>query len=144
MRILVATSGAYDPERDAQHSAFAFPWPQGSEIHVLTVAEVTYATMAALDPEAIDTASVEIPDANDARAIANTAALRFRELGFQASGYGVKGSPEAEILAHAGEWKADLIVVGWHDLSRIERFLTGSVSEYVVKKAPCSVLVLKH
>ena len=79
MRILVATSGAYDPKRDAQHSAFAFPWPQGSEIHVLTVAEVTYATVAALDPEAIDTASVEIPDANDARAIANTAALRFRD-----------------------------------------------------------------
>jgi nucleotide-binding universal stress UspA family protein len=54
------------------------------------------------------------------------------------------GDPETEILEHAREWGADLIVVGSHDLSRLERFLVGSIAGKVVKHAPCSVLVLKQ
>ena len=48
------------------------------------------------------------------------------------------------ILDEAKEWGAELIVVGSHDRSRVERFLMGSIAESVVKHAPCSVLVLKH
>jgi hypothetical protein len=38
-----------------------------------------------------------------------------------------------------GGWGAD-VMVGTHDRSRVERLVLGSVSESVVKHAPCSVL----
>lgn len=144
MKILVATSGTYDPETDSTHSAFSFPWPSGCEIHVLSVAEVTYPVMVGMVPDPIDTSDLEMPSPEEARSIADGAAERFRELGFHAEGFSAKGDPETEILDHARNWGADLIVVGWHERSRLERFLVGSVSEHVVKHAPCSVLILKH
>jgi nucleotide-binding universal stress UspA family protein len=54
------------------------------------------------------------------------------------------GDPETAILEHAARWGADLIVVGAHDRSKVERFLMGGgISEAIVKQASCSVLVLK-
>jgi nucleotide-binding universal stress UspA family protein len=144
MKILVATSEAYDPERDFAHTAFSFPWPKGSEIHVVSVAEVTYPVMVAMAPDPVDPTDLQMPTVEEVRPFAKSGAQRFRELGYQAEGFGMKGDPETEIIEHAREWGADLIVVGWHDRSRLERFLVGSVSEHVVKNAPCSVLVLKH
>ena len=144
MKILVATSGAYNPERDAAHNAFSFPWPEGSEIHVLTVAEVTYPVMMAMGPDPMDVTDLAMPTREEVHSISSSAAFRFRELGFSAEGFAATGDPQTEILDHAREWGADLIVVGWHDRSRLERFLVGSVSEHVVRNAPCSVLVLKQ
>lgn len=144
MKILVATSGSYDPAVDPSHSVFSFPWPEASEIHVLSVAEVTYPVAVGMVPDAFDITEVQVRTNEEARSTANSAALRFRELGFLSEGISLKGDPETEILEHAKEWGADLIVVGSHDRSRLERFLVGSVSESVVKHSPCSVLVLKH
>lgn len=144
MKILVATSGNFDPESDSAHSAFSFPWPEGSEIHVLSVAEVTYPVMVGMVPDPIDPTDFEMRSGEEARSTANNVALRFRGLGLKADGFSMAGDPETEIVEHAKEWGADLIVVGSHDLSRLERLLVGSIAEKVVKHAPCSVLVLKH
>ena len=144
MKILVATSENYDPDVDPAHSVFSFPWPEGSEIRVLSVAEVTYPVVVGMVPDAFETTNVQVRTDEEAKSTAESAARRFCGLGFQAEGVSVVGDPETEILDHAKEWGADLIVVGSHDRSRIERFLVGSVSESVVKHAPCSVLVLKH
>lgn len=143
MKILVATSGGYNPERDSAHRAFSFPWPEGSEIHVLTVAEVAYPVMMAMGPDPVDVTDLEVPSREEVGSISSGAAFRFRELGLKAEGFASTGDPETEILEHARQWGADLIVVGWHDRSRLERLLVGSVSQHVVKNAPCSVLVLK-
>ncbi|MBW4540422.1 MAG: universal stress protein [Myxacorys chilensis ATA2-1-KO14] len=53
------------------------------------------------------------------------------------------GNPEVMICAVAQQWKADLIVLGRHDQSAIAEFFTGSVSNYVIHHASCSVLVVK-
>lgn len=144
MKILIATSGNYDPETDSTHATFTFPWPKGSEFHILTVAEVTFPVMVGMTPDPVDTTDIQMRSSEDVRSIADSTARRFRELGFSAEGFGLQGEPETEIIEHAKSWGADLIVVGWHDRSRLERFLAGSVSEDMVKKAPCSVLVLKY
>ncbi|HEX3742933.1 MAG TPA: universal stress protein [Bryobacteraceae bacterium] len=144
MKILVATSGCYDPAIDAGHSAFSFPWPRGCEIHVLSVAQANYPPMVGMVPDPVDTSDLQNPTVDEVRSIASTAALRFRELGYQAEGVSAKGDAETEILEHARTWGADLIVVGSHERTRLERFLVGSVSEHVVKHAACSVLILKH
>jgi nucleotide-binding universal stress UspA family protein len=43
----------------------------------------------------------------------------------------------------AKEWKADLVVIGRRGRSGLEEALLGSVSNYVVHHAPCSVLVIQ-
>ena len=51
--------------------------------------------------------------------------------------------PEAIIAAEAGQWKADLIVLGSHGRQGINRLLLGSVSEGVALHASCSVDVVR-
>jgi len=53
------------------------------------------------------------------------------------------GSPAAEILALAAEVGADLIFIGSHGKTGVERLLFGSVSERVVREAQCPVLVAR-
>jgi nucleotide-binding universal stress UspA family protein len=144
MKILVASSGSYDEAVDPAHSVFSFPWPEGAEIHVVSVAEALYPVMTGMVPDAVDTSDLQVQTDLNAKATANRSAMRFRGLGFPAEGFHMKGDPETAILEHAKQWGPDLIVVGSHDRSRVERFLMGSVAESIVKHAPCSVLVLKH
>ena len=67
----------------------------------------------------------------------------------QASASGVQtalcqrsGDPGAVICELASTEKADLIVVGSHRRRGLEEFLMGSVSSYVMHRAPCSVMVV--
>lgn len=52
------------------------------------------------------------------------------------------GSPKQEILAVASEWAADLIIMGTHGRTGFDHFISGSVSEAVVRRASCPVLVV--
>ena len=47
-----------------------------------------------------------------------------------------------EILRQATETRADLLVIGSHGRSGFERFLLGSVTEKVMRAAPCPTLVV--
>jgi nucleotide-binding universal stress UspA family protein len=53
------------------------------------------------------------------------------------------GIPFVEIVRHARENEADLIVMGSHGRTGIEHLMIGSVAERVVRKATCSVLVVR-
>ncbi len=53
------------------------------------------------------------------------------------------GVPFVEIVRTARETGADLIVMGSHGRTGLEHLLIGSVAERVVRKAPCSVLVVR-
>ncbi len=55
----------------------------------------------------------------------------------------VVGVPFVEIVRFAREAAADLIVMGSHGRTGIEHMMLGSVAERVVRKAPCSVLVVR-
>lgn len=52
--------------------------------------------------------------------------------------------PGHAIVATANELHPDLIVLGSHEKGFFLRLITGSVSEYVVRHAPCPVLVVPH
>ena len=54
-----------------------------------------------------------------------------------------EGSAAAEILRVAHETGCDLIVLGTHGRTGLSRLLMGSVAEQVIRKATCSVLVVK-
>lgn len=53
------------------------------------------------------------------------------------------GKPELEIISSAKEHGSDLIVMGSHGRTGLERLLVGSVSERVIGHAECPILVVK-
>lgn len=53
------------------------------------------------------------------------------------------GKPAVEILAVAEEVGADLVFVGSHDRHGLDRMLSGSTAERVVRDAKCPVMVVK-
>jgi nucleotide-binding universal stress UspA family protein len=53
------------------------------------------------------------------------------------------GKPATEILALAEDVGADLIFIGSHGKTGVERLVLGSVSERVVREAKCPVLVAR-
>ena len=54
------------------------------------------------------------------------------------------GNPGQTICNVARNWGADLIVVGRQGLSGLSEIALGSVSNYVLYNAPCSVLTVQH
>jgi nucleotide-binding universal stress UspA family protein len=54
------------------------------------------------------------------------------------------GDPADVICRTAERLGADVIVVGSHGRTGLGRLLLGSVSEHVVRHAPCPVLVVRH
>jgi nucleotide-binding universal stress UspA family protein len=71
------------------------------------------------------------------------ATARLREAGFQAEPIVQDGDAAAGILQMAEEWHADLVVMGSHGRHGLQRLLLGSVSDVVVRRAGCAVLVVR-
>jgi nucleotide-binding universal stress UspA family protein len=55
----------------------------------------------------------------------------------------LEGDAPTEIVRYAQDAAMDLIVMGTHGRTGLERLLMGSVAEKVMRDAPCSVLVVK-
>jgi nucleotide-binding universal stress UspA family protein len=53
-----------------------------------------------------------------------------------------EGSAAAEILDYVSEADVDLVVLGTHGRTGFERFMLGSVTERVLRRAPCPVLTV--
>jgi nucleotide-binding universal stress UspA family protein len=56
----------------------------------------------------------------------------------------IQGIPFAEIISTAREKEIDMIVIGSHGRTGISHMMLGSVSEKVVRKAPCPVLTVRQ
>lgn len=52
------------------------------------------------------------------------------------------GNIREEILRLADEWSADMILMGTNGRTGFDHFISGSVSESVIRKAQCPVLVI--
>lgn len=55
-----------------------------------------------------------------------------------------QGHPYQEIISAARQLKADLIVISTHGYSGLKKVLIGSVTERVVRHAPCPVLTVRR
>ena len=55
----------------------------------------------------------------------------------------VIGKPSNEIVDYAFEHQTDVIVIGNRGIGAFEKFVTGSVSDKVIKHAKCSVFLVK-
>lgn len=146
MKILLAVDGSPCSE-DAIEELGRRPWPDGSEIKVLTAFELPLPpTPEAWAVPANYFAELDRAAAANARSIVERAATKLRAaLGPMAKieSESAPGPPRAVILDEAESWGADLIVVGSHGYRVWERFLMGSVSQSVVSHAKCSVEVVR-
>jgi nucleotide-binding universal stress UspA family protein len=82
--------------------------------------------------------------------IRNDAMLQLQEFAKRPADYGApperilhEGAPAKTILGFAEEQKVNLIVMGSHGLQGADRIALGSVAEKVLRKAACSVLVVR-
>jgi nucleotide-binding universal stress UspA family protein len=67
----------------------------------------------------------------------------LKEMPGQTTGHVRVGRPDQHLVQLARELQADLLVVGTHGRTGLERMVLGSVAERVVRSAPCPVLVAR-
>jgi len=108
------------------------PLPPDCVVHVVTAA-IFYCSPGENPPERAA-----------ALALLESCAEELRRAGKQTSTELREDGAVAGLLAAATEHGADLIVVGAQGLNAVQRFLLGSVSEKVMRLAPCSVLVVRE
>jgi len=147
-RILLATDGSEFSARAARSIAER-PWPEGTEIEVLSVVELHLgAVQALLEPPYMDNQQLESQreEAMKRAEAAVASAVEILSKAFPKVSESISvllDGPKAVIIDEADKWGADLIVVGSHGHRGIERFLLGSVSEGVALHAKCSVEVIR-
>ena len=146
MKILLATDGS-DCSRAAVNSVAERPWPEGSEVKIVSAMEIPYAptTETWVLPDSYYS-ELERVARERAEAAVKYAVERI-ETG-KASGLEIitkiiSGSAREVILDEAERWDADLIVLGSHGYSAWRRFLLGSVSHAVATHAHCSVEIVR-
>jgi nucleotide-binding universal stress UspA family protein len=137
MRILLATDGSADA-RAAAAWLGDLPLPGAARIRVLTV--VTLPTPALDIPPVAELHAALLAEG---RSIVEETVKLLGPRAKAAETRVVQGRPNEEIVRAAGEWAADLVVVGARGLGAVKAFLLGSVSQTVARHAPCAVLVVK-
>jgi nucleotide-binding universal stress UspA family protein len=68
---------------------------------------------------------------------------RGREVGIDVSFLVWTGDPGDQIVSAAEAERVDMVLVGSHGRGAVGRLFLGSVSEHVVRNAPCPVLVVR-
>lgn len=63
--------------------------------------------------------------------------------GFKVDTKVARGDVRETIIDSPAEWHANIIVIGSHGWNGIRRFLLGSVPEFVVRHATCSVEIVR-
>jgi nucleotide-binding universal stress UspA family protein len=90
-------------------------------------------------------AGKDLPPASETAALEELDGFVNRNAAWSGRRPGTKllfGEVEKEIRERAGEWQADLVVLGTHGRGGFERFLLGSVAADVVRRGEASVLVI--
>jgi nucleotide-binding universal stress UspA family protein len=120
--------------------------PQEAEILVLQVMEpMIYSVPPEMSPGYTpELVARKKEDQERAMNALTYAAEVLRKAGFKVESRLVESEIKEGILAVAGEWGANLIVVTSHARHGMDKFLHRSVAEGIVHRAPCAVLVLKE
>jgi nucleotide-binding universal stress UspA family protein len=147
MKILIATDGS-DYSKAAVNSVAERPWPQGSEVKIISAMNVPFAPTtegwvmpdsyySELDRVAREQAEAAVKDAVERIESGKASGLEMITKI-------ISGSAGEVILDEAERWDADLIVLGSHGYSGWQRFLLGSVSHAVATHAHCSVEIVRQ
>jgi nucleotide-binding universal stress UspA family protein len=143
-RIVVATDGSKDAKA-ALDFLLQMPVPEAACFTVVSV--VPPLPIDAIEEPLTLAGFLEqlhVPLNQKAQLAAREAAERIQKEGHGAKTAVVHGHPSHEIVKVAEAERADLVVVGSRGLTGTVRFLMGSVSDGVIKYAPCAVLAYRR
>ena len=143
-RIVVAMDGSKDAWAGVEY-LLQMPVPEVAQFTVVSVVPplpIETSPMQVTLSEFLE--QLRVPLLKKAQAVAKEAVARIQKAGFEARAVVVHGHPSHEIVNMAEAERADLVVVGSRGLTGTTRFLTGSVSDGVIKYAPCAVLVFRR
>ena len=145
MKILLAVDGSPHSEAAVDEVA-RLPWPEGSEVRVISVAEMPLVPHA--DCSGATTLYSELLKAARRCALSSAegAAAKLRDGhagGLKVDTVTPTGFASELILAEAERWRADLIVLGSHGRGFWGRLLLGSVASAVASHAGCSVEIVR-
>jgi nucleotide-binding universal stress UspA family protein len=144
MKILLAVDDSKF-SRAAVNALLALALPAKSVVRVLHVSEPLRVQegLAMTGYSGVDLQKMRKTDRENAAALVARVANQLRGRGLKVTTSVVRGKPRNKIVDVASKWKADLIVLGSHGRRGFNRMLLGSVSEAVVRHAPCSVHVVR-
>jgi nucleotide-binding universal stress UspA family protein len=109
----------------------------GATVHLLNVADTAQDSVTRIGDEVIDTLETE------GERIVDEAAARANERGVSTETVVLQGEPYSTIVDYADERETDLVVMPTHGRKGLERFLLGSVTERVVRRANVPVLTVR-
>jgi nucleotide-binding universal stress UspA family protein len=152
MRILLALDGS-EASRRALQAVRMRPWPPGSVIRLVTAVQDPWAVVPGLELSMTMPPASYLPEnyeelrqqlREQGQSLVNRLAALLTDVGVEVETAVRQGDPGSSILEEAESWNADLIVLGSRGLSTVKRWLLGSVAQYVVNHAPCSVEVVRE
>lgn len=136
--ILVATDGS-DAADTAIEEAIDLADDQAAELHVLNVVEVQAVESMGPSP----TTAVESMEDAGERAVTEAVELA-EETGLSTvEGVTIRGLPHEEIVEYVEDHDIDLVVLGTHGRTGLDRLLLGSVAEKVVRLSSAPVLTVR-
>lgn len=134
MRVLFAYDGSSFAKRALRYGA-----QFGPDLEVAVIAVAPLLIEAPRTVESTDPSR----DSEAQRRELDEALKILDQDGVPATAIQAYGNPAEEIIGAAEERGADLVVVGQRGRSAIARFIEGSVTDRVVRHAPCDVLVVR-
>ena len=142
--VLLATDGSKDAEL-ATTTALELANSTSSELHIVLVEEPVYAYVDPSGYPIITDAELVHELERHARMRLDAEVEKIRSAGGAVAEAHLRvGAAAAEIVDLAEDIGAGLIVMGSRGLGGIRRALMGSVSDSVVRHAPCPVLVVRE
>ena len=141
-RILLATDGSEEAEL-ATIRAVDLAQSTDSELHVVHVGVVPTLLVSYPGTLGYDGKLYERIE-EESRELLRKESWRVKAAGSTVAGSHLRmGSVDMEIVALARELGADLIVMGCRGHRGIRRAIEGSISDAVIRRAPCPVLVVR-
>lgn len=145
MKVLLATDGSAHADA-ALNVVLNRPWPAKTEFKVISVLEPTHEKLNKLFAnfgKKASEAQARLREETQKIVEADTQKLKAKFGDCSIESMLLEGDPRKKIVEMATSWSADTVVLGSHGLENDSDLQLGSVAEYVLNNAPCSVEVLK-
>lgn len=143
VRLIIGMDGSLDSQKAVQ-TVCGRVWPKGTSVWLVTGFDqnMVYAVAFHHLP-----ASKSAPKGKSEelliRQMTAPYAEKLKNAGLRVTEIIKAGKPWKVLADEAEKWKADCIFIGARGLSRLDRFLLGSVSNTVASRAHCSVEVVR-